>query len=88
MALTIELTPEEEARLDEAAGQAGLRPEAYLRRVLGLPPPKPTGTAAEQHRASAEEIIRELDEMAEGNDDLPGLPPEAFDRENLYEDRL
>lgn len=35
-----------------------------------------------------EERARALDEVAAMNRDLPALPPEAFRRENLYEDRL
>ncbi|HZO90608.1 MAG TPA: hypothetical protein VFB38_19930 [Chthonomonadaceae bacterium] len=35
---------------------------------------------------SVEERIRLMDELAEKNRHLPVLPPEAFDREKLYED--
>lgn len=40
------------------------------------------------HHATPEERARALDEIAEMNRNLPVLPPEAFRRENLYEDRL
>ena len=40
------------------------------------------------HHASPEERARALDGIAEMNRDIPALPPEAFRRENLYEERL
>jgi hypothetical protein len=40
------------------------------------------------HHATPEERARALDEIAEMNRDLPVLPPEAFRRENLYEERI
>jgi hypothetical protein len=39
------------------------------------------------HGATPEEKIRVLDALAEKNRELPVLPPEAFERESLYEDR-
>ncbi len=36
---------------------------------------------------SVDEKIRMLDELAEQNRGLPVLPPEAFERESIYEDR-
>jgi len=39
------------------------------------------------HEATPEEKIRLLDALAEKNRELPVLPPEAFERESLYEDR-
>jgi hypothetical protein len=36
--------------------------------------------------ATPEEKIRVLDVLAEKNRDLPVLPPEAFERESLYQD--
>lgn len=35
---------------------------------------------------SVEERIKAMDALAEKNRHLPALPPEAFDREKLYED--
>ena len=35
--------------------------------------------------ATPEELIRALDQLAEQNRHLPVLPPEAFERESLYE---
>ncbi len=37
---------------------------------------------------SVEERIKMMDALAEQNRDLPILPPEAFDREKLQEERL
>jgi hypothetical protein len=39
------------------------------------------------HDTTPEEKIRVLDVLAEKNRDLPILPPEAFERESLYDDR-
>jgi hypothetical protein len=38
------------------------------------------------HHATPEERARALDEIAEMNRDLPILPPEAYNRESLYEE--
>ncbi len=38
--------------------------------------------------ATPEEWEAVMDALAQGGEDLPILPPEAYDRENLYEDRL
>lgn len=96
MSLTIDLTPEEQRKLEEAARREGLEPTRYARWALFEHVTPETGyvqrTSGEDIRRpdvlSAAEIIRDLDELAENNRDLPGLPAEAFDRETLYEDRL
>lgn len=60
-------------------------------RLIVLPEPRAvwaqTVEAPAGRRLSAEEKIRLLDELAERNRDLPVLPPEAFERESLYDDR-
>lgn len=38
--------------------------------------------------ATPEEWEAAMDELAAGGENLPVLPDEAYDRENLYEDRL
>jgi hypothetical protein len=82
MSLTIELTPEEQARLDQAARREGLEPEAYAHSVLTKTLAQP---GVRPSRLSPEEAIRTLDAIAERNRDAPVLPPEALERESLYE---
>jgi len=53
----------------------------------------PAGSELEEtpenlRKSTPEERSRALDEIAEMNRDLPALPPEAFSRETLYEERL
>ncbi len=38
------------------------------------------------HHATPEERARALDEIAQMNKDVPVLPPEAYNRESLYEE--
>jgi hypothetical protein len=50
--------------------------------------PKPTSVDDPFYtRASPEEFIAALDALAIRKKDLPALPPEAFERESIYEDR-
>ena len=43
--------------------------------------------AEKKQEMTPEEKIRALDALAEKNRHYPALPSEAFDRENLYEER-
>lgn len=54
---------------------------------LVIEPEERLPSAGTQRRISPEEMIRTLDELAERNRGLPVLPPEAFERESIYEDR-
>jgi len=47
---------------------------------------EPTGAPKNLHNATPEERARALDEIAELNRGVPVLPPEAYNRESLYED--
>jgi hypothetical protein len=40
------------------------------------------------HHATPEERARALDEIATMNKDVPELPPEAYNRDSLYEERF
>ncbi len=55
---------------------------------LTLIAPEPSAQAANHYQAeiTPEQRIRMLDALAERNRNLPALPEEAFDRENLYAD--
>jgi hypothetical protein len=95
MTLTVELTPEQEARLAATAQAKGMDMHEYARFLLtqGVLPTVqsvvPVGTRETADRnhfyftATPEEFERAFDALAEGNENLPVLPPEAYHRENL-----
>ena len=90
MTLMIDLSPDEEAKLATAARQKGI-PIAELARQLvtgSLPQAGDESLSGAPQRMTPVEIIRGLDELAEMNRGLPILPPAAFEREHIYEDRL
>ncbi|MGH8567795.1 MAG: hypothetical protein ACREXU_07190, partial [Gammaproteobacteria bacterium] len=76
------LTPEQEARILAQAQRAGVSLEAYVQSVVAAAAFAPTGT-----RPTLEEFEAAMDEMAEGNDGIPVLGPEATSRESIYGDR-
>lgn len=98
MGLTIELNPDEEALLRAAARERGVDPHECIRQLLlertvqartGSPAPlQPIPAAHFYETASEAEWEAAMDALAAGSERLPVLPPEAFDRENLYEDRF
>jgi hypothetical protein len=90
MTLTIHLSPAEEARLETAARQKGIAVAELARQLLTeqLPKAGDMPVMGATPRVSPEVIIRTLDELAELNRSLPLLPPEAFEREHIYEDQL
>ena len=102
MILTLELTPEQGSRLFAVAKMSGIDLPALIRDVPSeseafvqslTSPDALRARVPDSLRnhfyftASAEQFRAALDELAEMNRDLPALPDEAFDRENLYEDR-
>ncbi|HWG19254.1 MAG TPA: hypothetical protein VG225_01910 [Terracidiphilus sp.] len=84
MTITIELSPETEARLTAEAAERGISAEALAGRLLEqtLVPYTP-GTG----RLSAEDLERLTDVLTEGSENVPILPPEVNNRESYYEDR-
>jgi hypothetical protein len=80
MTITLELSPDVEARLRDAAEQQHLPVEEIIKAYLHDFHPVPVGTGT-----LAKEIDRGFDEAA---DLIPeGIPPlsgEAFDRETIY----
>ena len=103
MTLTIELTLEQESRLAAVARSRGLAPAELAKRLVTerLPEAAPegggNGTAPlpagvdKNHfyfTATPEEWEAAMDQLAAGGEGLPVLPDEAYERENLYEDRL
>lgn len=99
MRLTIELTPEQGARLFAAAKMEGIDlaqlardTNHEFRRFLSDLETGALGKIADQKHfyftASREEFNGALNELAEMNRGLPVLSDDAFDREVLYEDRV
>ncbi len=81
MTVMLELRPEVEERALAQARAQGLSLESYLAAVIAaqvLP--------VEPPRATLEEFLAELDDFAEGTEDIPVLPPEALTREAIYGD--
>ena len=98
MTLTIDLAPEEETELSNAASREGMNPSEYAHRLLvkqlGLADPVAGGWAVEDKqppfyaRATPEEWKREFEAWSQNHDrSTPLLSDEALRRENLYEDR-
>jgi hypothetical protein len=83
MTLTIELTPEEEEQLRRQAQASGQAVGDYLRGILA-----PMLQTPVTKTATVEELEQMFDALAEDSEDLPVLPPEAFEREALYEGRF
>jgi hypothetical protein len=79
MTVTIELTPELEARLLAQAQAAGVSMQGYVQSVVEAAALSPVG-----QRPTLEEFEAAMDEMAEGTDDIPVLSPDATSRESIY----
>lgn len=97
MSLTINLTPHAEAWIESRARRLGLSPDEVVRQLIereAAPEPLSYSSSAAvpgDHNylsSSTEEFNRALNEIAEMNRHAPVLPEEAFDRENLYEERF
>jgi len=84
MTLVLELDPETEARLKSQAEARGMAVEPFaesLLRSAGVP------QAGAKGRPTAESLEAMFAALAEGAENRPVLPPEAFERESFYEDR-
>ena len=103
MTLTIELTLAEQERITAAALQKGLDPAEFIKMLVTEHLPKATSDEQQYQAVAGQKVpdrshfyftaTREqfhgaLEEIAQMNKNLPGLNDDAFDRENLYEDRL
>jgi len=93
MSVTIELAPETETQLQEAAARQGQDPASFVRaaveeklRRLTSEPTNGRTAANGQAGITLEEEERLLDELALGSEKLPILPPEANSREWIYGD--
>jgi hypothetical protein len=84
MTLSIELSPELEAKVEQSARFYGLPVEAYIRQLIATD--VPTIQPGLQAVLPPEEFARVLKEWAEEHQNWPILPEEAFSREAIYGD--
>ncbi len=90
MVITLDLSAAEEDLLRQEAERQGTDPEGLLRRLIGhllsAAPPAQAGSLA---AAPADVWAREFRRWVGSHDpSTPVPPPEAYSRENLYEDRV
>jgi hypothetical protein len=94
MAIRIELTPEEEARLRRRAAKRGTPPEEFVAELVRAQLlPASNGTEGEVlpvvdehgvfHPERLEAVLARCAQLSAG---LPYLPPQALTREALYQD--
>ena len=83
MTIVITASPETESRFLAEANRRGITLHALLEIMVidNLPTVDPKFK-------TPQERIAAMDAIAAKNADLPVLPDSAFDRENIYEDRL
>lgn len=80
MSVTLNLRPETERRLAEAAAARGVSVEAYLTSLIEWNAPSSAPISND------EQFEADMDLLAEGSEALPALPPGAFSRESIYAD--
>lgn len=80
MSISIELKPEVEERLEREAAAKGVSVESYVEELIEQQFSRPPKTS----QVGAEEVDHVLDSLAEGLDNRPVLPPEAYRRESIY----
>jgi hypothetical protein len=86
MVLTIHVSPETEERLQRAASRQGMDPAEFARRLIEDHLPEDTKPLYEM--LSPEELSKAFLEWANSHDpSLPVPPPEALERDSLYEGR-
>jgi len=84
MTIVVKLDPETEARLTAEAEANGMAVGEYALAVLRSTGPLQSTALEEPHSDGLEKMFAAL---AKESEKLPVLPPEAFERENFYEDR-
>jgi hypothetical protein len=81
MAITVQLDAELQARLLAEARAQGVTLDAYLSSIVALPT-APIGTP----EITSKDLESALNELADGSERLPILPPEAYRRDSIYGD--
>jgi predicted DNA-binding protein len=82
MSISIELKPEIEERLEQEAAAKGVSVQSYVEELLE----QQVSQTDKISHAGAEEIDHVLDALAEGSENRPVLPSEAYTRESIYHD--
>ena len=82
MSINIELKPEVEEKLEQEAAARGVSVETYVGDLIERQFSRTDSTS----QPSAEELDRLLDSLAEGSEDRPVLPAEAYTRESIDHD--
>jgi len=77
--IQLDIDPEVEKRLVEAARARGLEPSAYAQRILAS-----AVTSPGQDGASAEDLLSGLKALAEQATAVSNYPPDFFTREVIY----
>jgi hypothetical protein len=85
MTIQIELDADTEARLKAQAVRRGIAPEQYAAEFLRNNLPF-YGSIAGPKKLTSEGLRALTEELQRGSENLPTLPPEAFERESFYED--
>jgi hypothetical protein len=83
--MTLNLTPEIEARLAAIARSRGLSVESFLTGIIAEE--EQNSPVSLGRRLSPEEWIEQFEEWADSFPDAPPIPDAALSRENLYPDR-
>lgn len=81
MSITVQLEPDVEARLLARARAEGMSLDAYVKTVV-----EQMAAIEGPPEVSLEDFEAGLDALAEGCEELPVLPPDAYRRENIYGD--
>jgi hypothetical protein len=79
MTISIHLEPQTETSLLARAQARGMTLDAFVQSLVESAAAQP-----QRPRMSDEEFEAALDELAEGSENLPILPPEAYTREGIY----
>lgn len=82
MSISIELKPEVEERLEQEATAKGVSVESYVEDLIEQQVSQPHKTS----HIAMEEIDHVLDALADGSEDRPVLPSEAYTRDSIYYD--
>ena len=79
MTITVQVPPQIEATLLSRARAQGMTVDAYVQSLIA-------GAATEPQSPpmSLDEFEAALDELSEGSENWPVLPPDAYTREGIY----
>jgi hypothetical protein len=81
MTITVQLTPEIEARLVARARDRGMSLSALVQSMI-----ERIAGERKERKIALEAFDAALDELAEGSENLPVLSPQAYRREGIYGD--